>query len=136
MNREIKKLMDIVLAKFGGVYSRDNLRNYWTSPSGERFHLNTVFLRRMAAKPAPVKEVVDVVQPKQEIPVNGIPEPRPERPEPKPRVSEKVAETPAKVEEKRISSEAPKKKKTDRKKETKPKVVNEPQQGQEVKESE
>jgi hypothetical protein len=127
MNNEIKRLMNILLEKFGGVFKRENQRTYWETPSGEKYHVSTVFLRRMASKPTPVKEVVqNVEQPKQEESlVNGNGELQQSR------GSEEVAETIEKVEEERTPSETPKKKKKSRKKETKPEVENEEKQGQE-----
>jgi hypothetical protein len=127
MNNEIKNLMNKLLEKFGGLFKRENQRTYWETPTGEKHHVNTVFLRRMAFKPALVKEEVqNVEQPKQEESlVNGNGELQQSR------GSEEVAETIEKVEEKGTPSETPKKKKKSRKKETKPQVENEEKQGQE-----
>ena len=129
MKNEIKYLMDKLIEKFGGLFKRENQRTYWETPKGDKHHINTVFLRRMAAQPEPVaKETPNVVeQPKQEEnQVNGSREPQPES-----RRSEEVTETIEKVEEKGTSVETPKKKKKSRKKETKSEVENAPQQGQE-----
>jgi hypothetical protein len=127
MNNEIKKLMNKLLEKFGGLFKRENQRTYWETPAGEKHHVNTVFLRRMATKPVSVKEEIqNVEQPKQEeSPVNGINQLQQSR------GSEEVPETIEKVEEKGTPSETPKKKKKSRKKETKPQVENEEKQGQE-----
>jgi len=123
MSREIKFLMNKIIEKFGGSYVRENQRTYWVSPKNEKYHVNTVFLRRMASKP---KEQVNNEIQQQEVLVNGAVESRSE-----PR-SEEVAEIIAKVEEERIVGETPKKKKKDRKKKTESKVENETQQGQEI----
>jgi len=127
MNNEIKRLMNILLEKFGGTFKRINQRTYWESTAGEKYHVSTVFLRRMASKPAPIKEVVqNVKQPKQEESlVNGNGELQQSR------GSEEIPETIEKVEEKRTPVETSKKKKKSRKKETKPQVENEEKQGQE-----
>jgi hypothetical protein len=127
MNNEIKRLMNILLEKFGGIFKRENQRTYWETPTGEKHHVSTVFLRRMASKSAPVKEVVqNVEQPKQEESlVNGNGELQQSR------GSEEVPETIEKVEEEGTPSETPKKKKKSRKKETKSEVENEEKQGQE-----
>ena len=128
MNIQIKNLMNSVIEKFGGIFKREGQRTFWESPTGDKFHASTVFLRRMAMKEVEQKEqTLDVQQPKQEeVSVNGITEPQPES-----RRSEEVPETIEKVEEKGTSVETPKKKKKSRKKETKSEVENAPQQGQE-----
>lgn len=135
MNIQIKNLMNSVIEKFGGIFKREGQRTFWESPTGDKFHASTVFLRRMSMKEVEQKEqVIDVQQSKQEkVSVNGIPESQPE-----PRRSEEVTETIEKVEEEGTSVETPKKKKKSRKKETKSQVENAPQQGQEdeVKEQE
>jgi len=135
MNIQIKNLMNSVIEKFGGIFKREGQRTFWESPTGDKFHASTVFLRRMAMKEVEQKEpTINVQQPKQEeVSVNGITEPQPES-----RRSEEVPETIEKVEEKGTSVETPKKKKKSRKKETKSEVENAPQQGQEneVKEQE
>ena len=135
MNIQIKNLMNSVIEKFGGMFKREGQRTFWESPTGDKFHASTVFLRRMAMKEVEQKEpTINVQQPKQEeVSVNGITEPQPES-----RRSEEVPETIEKVEEKGTSVETPKKKKKSRKKETKSEVENAPQQGQEneVKEQE
>jgi len=124
MSREIKFLMNKIIEKFGGSYVRENQRTYWVSPKNEKYHVNTVFLRRMASKQK--EQVNNEIQQQQEVLVNGAVESRSE-----PR-SEEVAEIIAKVEEERIVGETPKKKKKDRKKKTESKVENETQQGQEI----
>jgi len=128
MNIQIKNLMNSVIEKFGGMFKREGQRTFWESPTGDKFHASTVFLRRMAMKEVEQKEpTINVQQPKQEeVSVNGITEPQPES-----RRSEEVPETIEKVEEKGTSVETPKKKKKSRKKETKSEVENAPQQGQE-----
>jgi hypothetical protein len=127
MNNEIKNLMNKLLEKFGGLFKRENQRTYWETPTGEKHHVNTVFLRRMASKPTESKEVLqNVEQPKQEeSPVNGINQLQQSR------GSEEVSQTIEKVEEKGTPVETPKKKKKSRKKETKSQVENEEKQGQE-----
>lgn len=107
MNIEIKNLMNKLLEKFGGLFKRENQRTYWESPMGEKHHVNTVFLRRMATKPVSVKEEIqNVEQPKQEeSPVNGINQLQQSR------GSEEVPETIEKVEEKELLAKLPKRKK-------------------------
>jgi len=119
MNNEIKVLMNKLIEKFGGSFKRINNRTFWETPEGEHYHVTTVFLRRMAAKPAPKKEIHEPIS-SQEVLVNG----RTESVEPE-RRSEEVAQITEKIEEEGIPSETPKKKKKDRKKKTKPKVENE-----------
>lgn len=136
MNIQIKNLMNSVIQKFGGIFKREGQRTFWESPTGDKFHASTVFLRRMAMKEAEQQNepVVDAQQPKQEeVSVNGIGEPQPESGR-----SEEAPETIEKVEEEGTPIETPKKKKKSRKKETKSEVENAPQQGQkdEIKEQE
>ena len=122
MSIEIKKLMNILIEKFGGVFTRENQRTYWVSPTQEKFHASTVFLRRMAGKPTPVKENKNVEE--RESVVNGFELQQS-------RGSEEVTETVEKVEEERVVIETPKKKKKSSKKKTESKVENEEKQGQE-----
>lgn len=127
MNKEIKNLMNILLEKFGGEFVRENQRTYWVSPKKEKYHVTTVFLRRMATTAKPKEQPNNEVQQpqEQEVPVNGGLQPQPEqRPE-------EVTETIAKSEEEGVVAEAPKKKKKDRKKKTESKVETETGQGQE-----
>lgn len=126
MSYEFKFLIDKLIEKFGGIIKRINRRTFWNSPDGKLYHVNTVFLRRMATASKP-EETKQNDQPKQEVAVNGR---AVESRQPEPR-SKEVEETVAKVEEERVVSETPKKKKKDRPKKTKPKVEDAPQQGQE-----
>ena len=41
MSIEIKKLMNTLLEKFGGMFKRENQRTYWVSPKEEKYHANT-----------------------------------------------------------------------------------------------
>lgn len=124
MNKEIKFLMDKLIEKHGGSFKKINQRTFWEAPTGDHYHVTTVFLRRMAVKP-PTKEA-NAIDSIQEVPVNGGTKSiQPER------GSQEVKEIPAKIEEERTSSEAPKKEKKDRKKKPITQVENETKQGEE-----
>lgn len=126
MNLQIKNLMDTVIKKFGGIFTREKQRTFWQSPTGDKFHASTVFLRRMALKEVSQQEqVIDVQSIQKEVSVNGITESQPES-----KRSEETTETIEKVEEEGTSVEITKKKKKSRKKETKFEVENATQQWQ------
>ena len=59
MNKEIKFLMDKLIEKHGGSFKKINQRTFWEAPTGDHYHVTTVFLRRMAVKP-PTKEATAI----------------------------------------------------------------------------
>jgi outer membrane biosynthesis protein TonB len=126
----IKFLMNKLIEKHGGEIIRINQRTYWVSQKGDKYHLSTVFLKRMVSLPPTIQpqqqESVDVnIQPTKEIILDEPPELQSE-----PKTPETTPEAEKKTEEEGIPAETPKKKKKSGKKNPKPKMETETEQSQ------
>lgn len=127
------KLRLMVLEKHGGSYTNINGSTYWIPPDGSRpYHVNLVFLRRMASREATKKEQVQDAKPIQVLePAGKSATPEPTK-EPEPIGSEEGKEIVEKTEEKVEHKESKKKEKSSKKKTIK-QVEAPKEQGQENK---
>lgn len=129
------KLKMMVLEKHGGSYANVNGSTYWIPPDGSRpYHVNIVFLRRMATMKSTYKKEQPVEKKEQLVNAEPIPtsEPVGGVTESKSTGSEETKPIEPKVEKKTGNKES-KKKKKDRKKKTISKMEVEKKQDTEVK---